>query len=210
MNRQLIAAGVAALVLVAAVGGAFVAGDHYRNNAWLAKQATAERTAKKDYEAEVARGNKATTDLVTAQRQHAANYKKFERQFNDLRQRSPLVAFSGGGSDCGAGPSPSTLPLPAPGQAGADGLRAAGAPSLTAGAVWMWNTALAGTDQPLGACGAASTTTTACAAATPLTLNDAWDNHSTNAEICAANRLAHQQLIDFLTRPNKQSESIKP
>ena len=63
----------------------------------------------------------------------------------------------------------------------------------------MWNSALTGTDQPAGACGAANTATPACAAATSLTTADAWDNHTFNAQLCAEDRLAHQRLIDFLT-----------
>lgn len=62
----------------------------------------------------------------------------------------------------------------------------------------MWNSALAGADQPAGACGLADPAAPACAAATPLTVEDAWDNHTTNARLCAEDRLNHQNLIDFL------------
>ena len=202
MNGKLVSIGIAAALFVGALGCAFMAGDSYRDNAWAAKQAAAERAAKKDYEAEVARGDKATTALITAQRQHAANYKNFERQFNELRLRAPLLALR-------VLPAGATVPKDDEAVAGATDADTRHF-ALSAGAVWMWNTALAGTDQPTGACGAASTTTAACAVATALTLDDAWDNHNTNAQICAANRLAHQELIDFLTRRDKQRESIKP
>jgi hypothetical protein len=66
----------------------------------------------------------------------------------------------------------------------------------------VWNSALKGTDQPSGACGAADPTAAACAAATTATLDDAWDNHVANAQACAANRLAHQSLIDFVQTQN--------
>ncbi len=195
------------LALLAAMAAAgYWAGDHQRNNAWLAKQAVTERAADKQYRAEVARGDAATAELIAVQRQHTTNYQQFERQFNDLRNRTPLLVRSGGFTPprLPAGPLPrlerqrDSAPVQNAGGAGGD--------SLSAGAVWMWNTALAGTDQPAGACSALDSSSAACAAASPFTLGDAWDNHRANAEICSANRLAHQQLIDFLMRANAAAE----
>lgn len=185
-----------ALTLLAA---GFMAGDKHRNEAWLAKQAVAERAAAKKYQAEVVRGDAATATLIAAQRQHTANYQHFESQFNELRLRAPLLVRSS---------SFAAPRLPAGPISGLERQRdsapfqnadSADASALSTGAVWMWNTALAGSDQPAGSCSALDTTTPACSAATEVTLNDAWDNHSANAEICTANKLAHQQLIDFLT-----------
>jgi hypothetical protein len=62
----------------------------------------------------------------------------------------------------------------------------------------MWNSALAGSDQPSGACGLADPASPACAAQTGITLDDAWDNQAVNAQQCAEDRLNHQNLIDYL------------
>ncbi|MFM9902153.1 MAG: hypothetical protein ACKVOT_14170 [Polaromonas sp.] len=178
---------------LAALG--YWAGDHQRNNAWLAKQAVTERAADKQYRAEVARSDAATAELIAVQRQHTSNYQQFEKQFNDLRNRTPLLARR-------------PVRVHAPGGDGGLAERADAhgdadrgqSDALSAGAVWMWNTALTGSDQPAGACGALDTSPAACAAATAVTINDAWDNHTANAQICAANRLAHQHLIDFVNQ----------
>ena len=194
------------LMVAALLVGSFLLGDAYRDNAWHAKQAATERAAAEQYKAEVQRGDAATARLAAAQRQHTAVYKGFERQFNDLRKRVPLVVAASRSGGCAGGPA---LPQ-APGLADADGVPDVAVLGLTTGAVWMWNTALAGTDQPSGACGAASTTTAACAVATEVTLDDAWASHTANAEVCNANRLAHQQLIDFLNSRPQQKQGDKP
>jgi len=75
---------------------------------------------------------------------------------------------------------------------------AAGDLVLSAGAVWMWNSALAGTDVPAGACGTADASEPACAARTAISLVDAWRNHAHNAQACTQDRLRYQQLIDYL------------
>ena len=64
----------------------------------------------------------------------------------------------------------------------------------------MWNSALAGADQPVGACGIADQSEQACATDTGLTLQDAWDNHTRNARLCAEDRQRHQHLIDFIRK----------
>lgn len=185
------------LLALALLAAGFVAGDKHRNDAWLAKQAVAENAAAKKYQAEVVRGDAATATLISAQRQHTANYQQLEGQFNELRLRAPLLARRADRVPDSVGNSGLAE------RADAHGDVDRGNPAvLSAGAVWMWNTALAGSDQPAGACNAADRTTTACSAPTEVTLDDAWDNHSANAQICSANRLAHQQLIDFLTARN--------
>lgn len=77
-------------------------------------------------------------------------------------------------------------------------------PVLSAYAVGVWNSALAGADVPAGACRAADPTNRACAAATLVTVDDAWDNHAENAASCRADRIRYQRLIDHLntTRPD--------
>lgn len=76
---------------------------------------------------------------------------------------------------------------PAPG-AGGDGVR------LTAHAVRLWDSALAGADVPRAGCTAADPTAPACAADAGVTLADALANHATNAALCAQDRANLLQL----------------
>lgn len=80
------------------------------------------------------------------------------------------------------------------------GLPADGGPgiALTAGAVRLWNSALAGRDTAAGACGAADAPTGACDADAGITLDEAWANHIENAARCGIDRINHQRLIDFI------------
>ena len=189
-------------VLAGLLVSSFVAGDNYRDNAWLAMQATAERAANKKYVAEVERGNTASGAFIVESQALQSNFENLTEKFNGLTKRVPLVV-AGVGSTCAAGAS-SVEPVPHQKQLARpktldDSQRAGdGGPVLTAGAVWMWNSALAGTDKPAGACGALDTSPAACAAATSLTIADAFDNHTFNAQLCAEDRLAHNRLIDFL------------
>ena len=194
------------LLSVFAVGGGFGlgywAGDHNRNNAWLAKQAKVERQAKADYEAEVKRGNDASGAFLVEHQAMQSNFQNLTEKFNGLSKRVPLVV-AGRPDACSTRADrvdAQRSPKLQPGPQALDGSEPAGAasPVLTAGAVWMWNSALTGTDQPAGACGSLDTTEAACAAATTATIDDAWANHKTNAQLCAEDRLAHQHLIDFL------------
>lgn len=59
---------------------------------------------------------------------------------------------------------------------------------LTALAVSLWNSALAGRDVAAGACRPDDAASPACAAATAVGLNEAWANHAANARSCAADR----------------------
>jgi hypothetical protein len=90
---------------------------------------------------------------------------------------------------------------PGPGVAGPD----AGPPldaglGLTAGAVSLWNSALAGELVPTGACSLADPASAACAVDTEVSLEDAWDNQAANAAACRADRARLTTLIDLLTQ----------
>lgn len=195
-------------VIVLMLAGAYWAGDHNRNNAWLAKQAKVERYAHDKYVREVERGDAAVKASVAEYQAMQNNFQNLTEKFNGLSKRVPLV-FAGRGGACRTGADPlGAAPLGQPPlrPETLDGgeLAGGGGDLLTRGAVWMWNSALTGTDQPSGACGLLDTTEAACAAATTLDLDDAWANHKTNAQLCAEDRLAHQRLIDFLTmKPTK-------
>ena len=193
---------LAGLALLAAVfGSGYWRGDVARDNAWLASNAKAERAAAKKYQAEVERGDQAVADLGSFARAQTTRFTELTGAFNDLRRkRIPLVVSVGAARPAGAacpgapdGGGPADV-RSAGGDAGAGGAE----PVLSAGAVWMWNSALAGTDQPVGACGLAEPAAPACAVATTLTVDDAWDNHTVNAQQCAEDRLKHLNLINFL------------
>ena len=194
-----------ALALVVAVGGAgYLAGDHNRNNAWLAKQATQERLAHQALQAEVLRGQAAAAKAIESQQALQQSYASLERQFNELILRGPLVVFSADASGGAAGLKRADAPGgagPGQGQSAPDGGSAGGVSGLvlSLGAVWVWNSALAGADFAAGACAAADTTGQACAAASGIPLEAAWTNHVENAKSCALDRLRHQHLIDYLT-----------
>jgi hypothetical protein len=109
-----------------------------------------------------------------------------------------------GGADDLAGPGLRGA-LPAAGGGGdgaalADGAGAAPDVRLTLGAVSLWNSALEGRLVPAGACRTADPAEQACAADAGLSVDDAWDNHATNAASCAADRARLAGLIDYLTR----------
>lgn len=105
-------------------------------------------------------------------------------------QPEPDRAAAPGGTGIAA-PGPPDVPARLPADAG---LR------LTAGAVRLWDSALAAADVPAGACRSDDPASAACAAATAITVDDAWDNHIDNASRCAVNRINHQRLIDFLNQ----------
>ena len=195
-------AGLAVFAAVFAAG--YWRGDVARDNAWQALTAKTERAATQKYQAEVVRGNAAAGAYTVESRALQTQFIDLTEKFHALRKRIPLVAKSAarvpdGDASFGRANARSAPPLVQPAAAERDDSVDDG-PALTAGAVWMWNSALAGADQPAGACGAADPTAPACAVETSLTVNDAWDNHTTNAEACAENRLAHQRLIDFVHR----------
>lgn len=190
-------AGLAAVLLV--YGAGYATGDHQRNNAWLAKQAVAERKARLDLQAEVKRGQAAAQKSIDEQQWLLGSYQSLEGKFNELRHRGPLVVYKVAPAPAATGGEAQPHPISASGVAGAGPVAAAPAVSLSLGAVWMWNSALTGADTPAGACGVADSTEAACAADAGLGLEAAWANHAANAQSCAVDRLRHQRLIDFLT-----------
>lgn len=201
-------AGLAVFAGVFAAG--YWRGDVARDNAWMAQNLQIERAAAQKYQAEVVRGDKAVGAYAVESQTLQTQFIDLTEKFHALRKRIPLVAKSAarvpdGDASFGRAGACSSPPLVQPAAAGRDDAVDAG-PALTAGAVWMWNSALAGSDQPANTCGLADPTAPACAVETSVTLDDAWDNHTGNAQACAENRLAHQRLIDFV----QQREGVKP
>ena len=202
------------LGLVLLAGGLFVSGfgwgTKHANDARDAQQLQLERAATSKLVREVERGNVAQAQLGDALAAQQTSYSALERAFHDVRNHVPLVVRVPGRATGPGAVAAATPPgAPAAGPAGAapgcvlvvpgpDELDLA----LSARAVWMWNSALAGSDQPAGACGLADPASPACAAATGLTDEDAWANHAENARLCAEDRTRHNHLIDFLTQGN--------
>ena len=197
---------VAALLALAALVCAWLAGANHNEQKWLAKQAAAERQAHAQYQAEVKRGEEAAATYLADAVILRGRFTDLKEKFDGLKKRIPLVVGAAGGSVCTVGPAL----LQAPPVSGEGGTGNAAPLVLTAGAVWMWNSTLTDQDQPAGACSSGDTSEAACAAATSITLEDAWDNHAANAQICAENRLAHQRLIDFLNQREPRPERVKP
>lgn len=196
------------LALMLAWGGVgYYAGDHNRNNAWLAKQATQERAHRLAVEAEVLRGQSAARASIAEAQALQQSYMVLKEKFDEFTSRGPIVVWRNGGGAVFAGgavPGSAVAPAREPEGSGGSGPGAVADDAgtfvgLSAGAVWMWNSALTGTDSPAGACGAADPTAPACALDAGLGLEAAWANHATNAKTCALDRLRHQRLIDFVT-----------
>jgi hypothetical protein len=190
------------LALLGSVAFGYQWGSTASDNAHQAEQNRAARMAQERFDAELLRGQAAVASLTTERQAHTANYTHLAEQFHDLQRRvrivsrphraDPVGAGAAAQDGHGAGPAADLsrpLALAADGGAG-DG--------LSLGALWMWNSALAGADQPAGACGSADTSEAACAADSGVTLADAWRNHAINAQACAEDRLNHQRLIDFI------------
>ena len=205
--NEFLARWAASVLLAAALGGfGYWAGDHNRNNAWQALQTAQAQLAGEALLAEAQRSQAAATQSIKEQYALQDSYSTLEDKFNELNRRGPLVVFRSGGGlgpagGCGGGAAVGAVPGQDAGVAGVGGYRVGGNAGidLSLGAVWVWNSALAGTDAPAGACGAADTTAEACAAASGIPLEAAWANHVENAKSCAIDRLRHQHLIDFLT-----------
>jgi hypothetical protein len=203
----LIAGVVMALLLAAAGFAIHSAGRMQERAAWQQKDAQRATQLAQDLQAEYERGRAASAQYQLGASALQASYLSLEGPSHDLRQRVSLVlsslAVSGHHAQRPAGVAPPAAPGPHTDAGPPDDTQqigAVGSPHrLSLAAVWLWNSALAGTDVPAGACGLADTSVEACAADAGLTVDDAWTNHDINAKSCAADRLRHRALIEFLT-----------
>ncbi|MET3178149.1 UNVERIFIED_ORG: hypothetical protein ABIC43_001303 [Variovorax guangxiensis] len=206
----LIAGVVVALLLAAAAFAIHGAGRMQERAIWQQKETQRATQLAQDLQAEYERGRAASAQYQLGASALQSSYLSLEGPVHDLRQRVSLVlppavpdrrAERSARAAQAAAPGPRADAAP-PGDAQRD---AVGRPHrLSLAAVWMWNSALAGTDVPAGACGLADTSVEACAADAGLTVDDAWTNHDINARSCAADRLRYRALIEFLTeRPTQ-------
>lgn len=201
----LVVGALMALLLAAAGFAIHAAGRMQERTAWQQKEAQRATQLAQDLQAEYERGRAASARYQLGASALHASYLSLEGPTHDLRQRVSLVLppalpdrraqrTACAAPAAKAGPHTDAAP---PGDTQRD---AGGGPHrLSLAAVWMWNSALAGTDVPAGACGLADTSVEACAPDAGLTVDDAWTNHDINARSCAADRLRHRALIEFLT-----------
>jgi hypothetical protein len=199
-------AGLSAALLLAAAGFAIHgAGRMQERAAWQQKEAQRTTQIASELRAEYERGRAASAQYQLGANALQARYLSLGGPAHELRHRTSLVIPSVA-PDCRtsqpvrpasalAKEVPADVRAPG-GEQPADGRSAA---RLSRAAVWLWNSALAGSDVPAGACGLADTSIEACAVDAGVTVDDAWINHDINAKSCAADRLRHRALIEFLT-----------
>jgi len=188
----LVAGAVAAAPMAACAFAIHGAGRMQERAAWQQKEAQRATQLAQDLQAEYERGRAASAKYQLGASALQSSYLSLEGPTHDLRQRVSLV-LPPAVPERRARQTACTAPAAAP-EPHADGPH-----RLSLAAVWMWNSALAGTDVPAGACGLADTSVEACAADSGLTVDDAWTNHDINARSCAADRLRYRALIEFLT-----------
>lgn len=168
---------------------------------WQAAEVARERAAAETYAEHVRLGNRAAaaaTERIQAEQAYAD-------QLTTERRHAVLVTPAGCPARAlAADPGPAGAHAPGAGRradAPADAAPPPVAPVLlTADAVRLWNSALAGRDMPAGACGPAYPTSPACAAAAEVELADVWDNHAANAARCRIAAARYDALIDYLQK----------
>ncbi|MFE8644139.1 hypothetical protein ACFX58_03530 [Sphingomonas sp. NCPPB 2930] len=208
------AAAVAATLVLALMAfglGALVynAGRTKERVIWVEKEKQAAQTFARQLDSEVKRGAAADKKYQADLAQLNTRYSTLEGKYEDLRGRVPLVVYrpavAAKSAPPGAAAAAPGATQPAQGSVG----RPAGY-GISNGALWMWNSSLAGTDIPAGACGSADTTSPACAADAGVSVEEAWSNQHTNAKSCAADRLRYRALIEFLTQQPAAAKSPTP
>jgi hypothetical protein len=192
----LIAGVVIALLLAAAGLSIHSAGRMQERAAWQQKEAQRAAQLANDLQAEYERGRAASAQYQLGASALQASYLSLEGPTHELRRRIALVLPPAVPDRRAERPARSAEVAPSGGEPPDGGINPH---RLSLAAVWMWNSALAGTDVPAGACGLADTSGEACAADAGLAVEDAWTNHDINAKSCAADRLRHRALIEFLT-----------
>lgn len=202
MNGLLIRALIMVLAVAGFIGGGYWAGHSAATAAAMTRSVKAERAARDKYDRDVQRGEVAVSELIALRAASDARFNVLQGAFDAFKKRSPLLVarHAAGCPDLGAAAAARAggAADPALGAGHPDAASGGDPGYLTAGAVWMWNSALDGADHPTGSCGASDPSEAACAVETSVSVGDAWDNHVLNARLCAEDRLNHQRLIDHL------------
>lgn len=189
---------VLVLVVLGAAWGGYRHGVTTTENAQAARDLEVARLAAADRARKEDIGRAATEKAQADKRQQEESYAQLDRKYKDLRRQVPLVVPAkptvvARPADSPAADEPTATTQ---GTVGVAELRLSGA------AVWVWNSALAGhADVPPRACGAdggLGAADPACAGATDLTVDDAWDNHVANAKRCARNTARYERLKAYL------------
>jgi type II secretory pathway pseudopilin PulG len=184
------------LLLVGLAGaialGSYATGSKHKDNEWKAKEATRLKSEAMAREAEIKRGDKASGQLQAELLGLAISNEQLTKAFNDLQKRNQILARRP------VAPAPSTAAATAGAAPIGIAVTVGAEPSISHGAVWMWNSALAGRDVPSGSCGLADATEESCAADSGIALDQAWANQALNAKLCAEDRLRYRRLIDFV------------
>ncbi len=165
-------------------------------------------------------------DAADAVRQLGLKLAELEARSQSLKQEirrgqsalvlAPVAVGCGpGGGDGGrtAGAADLAQPLPGGplvGPASTAELPEYGDMHITAAGVRVWDSALAGEQLSIGACGPDDPASAACAAGSGRTLRDAWENHVENAERCRVDRERHAALIEFLKRREQRAAQAVP
>ena len=184
---------------LALVASGYFWGRSAANDHWQAQQAKAGAAVQKEIQKETQRADEAAASYLTEHLNQEDRYAILDAKYQKLRSRAPLfVPRPVVVAVCPSSPPPA-LAGPALGASGDSG------PVLTLAAVRLWNGALTGVDSPAGACGLAGAAegtdaadSKSCSASAGLALDDAWDNHTTNARSCAEDRQRYRALIDYL------------
>lgn len=186
------------LLLIALRSHFIGVGEAQERARWEARQMKVERQAQQDFAANVQLGNQAAADQLADERQvrRHADGLTTERRHATLTLPPPACLAPVARAELQPDASPPAAPAAEP-PGGADGVR------LTADAVRLWNSALAGHDVPAGACGADAAAGGPCAANAGLTVADAWDNQAANALACRIDRARLTRLQTYL----KQTEN---
>ena len=179
------------LLVVVALAGVWMHGRSYEARNWKLKDAQRLTAEHADYVERTRFANAAARNALAAQATQAQVYQQLQEQLYAARKTTPLITRPQTSTNVDG----ACAIMLGPGAVHVDDS------VLSLGAVWLWNSALAGSQQAAGACGIDAATgqaAVACAAPSGLPLDAAWDNHLANAQSCAADRLRHQHLIDYL------------
>jgi hypothetical protein len=205
------------VALIAALAGGYVWGGHATRNAIAADTLTKLRQAQADTRKAEQRADDAAGAYLQEHLAQEQRYAQLDESNRQMARRVGLLA-PGPVPACSvdpAGPAVATAephrPAPPPAGDRAPSVASAGPadPELSLRALWVWNSALTGADQPTGACspvGAPAGADTACAQGSGVSLEDAWANHTLNAKSCHEDRARYATLIRVLRERGIQAE----
>jgi hypothetical protein len=195
-----------ALAIAALVWFVYTQGVDAERDRWLAKAAAQAQADAAAYATEVQANDKFVRAAMNEQLDLQDQLNAIQRITRNVKSFSLLAPVSAG-QPAGAGCYRPDQELEQ--RARLPGINS-GPVALSLGAVWLWNAALTGQAAPAGACSIDAATgqaSAACAGTSGISLDAAWDNHTTNAATCALDRANHQRLINFI---HQREQSLAP